>query len=84
MVKKFYFKNHELTVFESVYEPGVDSIQLAKRVSVKKDVRALDRGCGCGIQAINMALQGAKVIAVDINPIALENSRVNAENGFKG
>lgn len=76
--KRVFFGNKELLVFDSVYEPREDSFLLAESVKTGKGCKALDMGCGCGIQAINMALQGARVIAVDINPIAVKNTRENA------
>jgi ribosomal protein L11 methyltransferase len=47
---------------------------------------ALDVGTGSGILAIAMAKSGmAKVIAIDIDPVALENARENAAlNGVDG
>src|SRR5262249_4991041 len=42
--------------------------------------RVLDVGCGCGILAIEAALQGAvKVHAIDINPDAVAATRANAD-----
>lgn len=41
---------------------------------------ALDVGCGSGILAVAMALLGIKrIVALDIDPIALDNARHNAE-----
>lgn len=37
----------------------------------------LDMGCGVGVTAVMAALKGAKVTALDINPIAIENTRKN-------
>lgn len=47
--------------------------------------RVLDYGCGSGILAIGAALQGAQHIdAVDIDPAAVESTRVNAHaNGVR-
>jgi ribosomal protein L11 methyltransferase len=43
--------------------------------------RVLDMGCGSGILAIASAKLGAKdIIAVDIDPIAVETTRRNAQN----
>lgn len=51
---------------EQFIEPGVDSV--------------LDVGCGSGILAIASALLGAKdVLAVDIDPVAVEVTKKNAE-----
>ena len=43
--------------------------------------RVLDYGCGSGILAIGAAKQGASdIVAVDIDPAAVESSRLNAAN----
>ncbi|MFH1234965.1 MAG: HemK2/MTQ2 family protein methyltransferase [Candidatus Diapherotrites archaeon] len=76
--KKAFFRDIGLVVFDSVYEPQEDSFLLAESVNVKKGVKALDMGCGSGIQSISMALQGAKVLAVDINREAVKNVLENA------
>jgi release factor glutamine methyltransferase len=49
------------------------------------DDRVLDMGTGSGINAILAATKGAMVVAVDINPYAIEAARANAEhNGVAG
>ena len=78
MASKVFLGGKELLVFDSVYWPREDSYLLAESVRVREGAKALDMGCGCGIQAINMALQGADVVAVDINPKAVENTTENA------
>jgi SAM-dependent methyltransferase len=45
--------------------------------------RALDLGCGCGIQCLLASRHSVKVTATDINPRALALTRINAElNGI--
>lgn len=46
---------------------------------VRAGERVLDMGCGCGVNGILAARAGADVIAVDINPDALEATADNAE-----
>jgi release factor glutamine methyltransferase len=46
---------------------------------VKPDERVLDMGTGSGVNAILAATRGAEVVAVDINPHAVEAARANAE-----
>lgn len=41
--------------------------------------RALDLGAGCGIVAIAAARCGARATAIDLDPLAAEASRLNAE-----
>lgn len=46
---------------------------------VREGMRVLDYGSGTGFLAINAALRGANVVAVDVNPDAIKNIRHNAE-----
>jgi len=78
-VKKIPFKGKNLLVFEGVYEPAEDSFLLVEAVKVGKEANALDLGTGSGIQAINAALQGAQVLAVDVKEEALKNTLANAK-----
>ena len=78
-MKRVFFKDYELVVFDSVYEPREDSFLLVENVKVKPGIEALDMGCGCGIQSINLASQGANVLAVDINKKAVVNTIENAK-----
>jgi len=41
--------------------------------------RVLDMGTGSGVNGILAATKGAQVVAVDVNPYALESARANAE-----
>lgn len=76
----FFFKHTELIVLPEVYFPREDSLLLANAVEVKPNDLVLDLGTGCGIQAINAASQGARVLAVDLNSKAVENTLLNAKN----
>lgn len=40
-----------------------------------KGKRILEVGCGMGCMAMNWAMQGARVTAVDLNPVAVEQTR---------
>ncbi|HVB53225.1 MAG TPA: methyltransferase [Candidatus Acidoferrales bacterium] len=46
---------------------------------VRTSDRVLDMGAGCGVNSILAASKGAAVVAVDINPLAVEAARANAE-----
>ena len=45
-----------------------------------KDQQLLELGCGTGLISTYAAMKGAKVMATDINPFAIENAKLNAEN----
>ena len=59
------------------------SINLAN-LTIRRPVGlALDVGCGCGFQALFAARHASRVIAVDVNPVALQFTEFNARlNGF--
>jgi release factor glutamine methyltransferase len=46
---------------------------------VRADDRVLDMGTGCGVNAILAASTATRVLAVDINPVAVAAARRNAE-----
>lgn len=74
----------KIEVYDGVYNPAEDSYLLIKAINAKKGEKALDMGCGCGIIALHLAKKGCKVLAVDINEKAIENTRKNAKiNGLK-
>ncbi len=51
---------------------------------VREGERVLDMGTGSGVNAILAATRGAEVVAVDINPHAVEAARANAERNRVG
>jgi ribosomal RNA small subunit methyltransferase A len=72
-----------LYVFPEVYEPSDDSFLLARYLDPKPEQRVLDLGTGCGLLGIIAASKGASVTAVDVNPFAVECSKLNARiNGL--
>jgi release factor glutamine methyltransferase len=77
--KKAYFKDHVFEVDEHVYEPAEDTFLVAEKLNTKKDV-VLEIGTGCGILAILAAKNAKKVVAVDINPYAIDCAKRNAKN----
>lgn len=80
---------HETTVLEHrfVVLPGVFSPHYypetefyANHVvdALEAGDRFLDLGCGIGVNAVLAAMCGASVVACDVNPAAVENTRRNA------
>lgn len=78
--KKIYFQDQDFIVTEDVYEPAEDSFLLGENLKVLKSDTVLDVGTGCGILAIMAAKKAKKVLAVDINPFALNCAVKNAES----
>ncbi len=78
---KYFYKDIELDVPETVYCPREDSELLAKVLESTplKDKRVLEIGCGSGLLSILMSKKGAHVTAVDINEDAVEITKINAE-----
>ena len=82
--KKVYFKDHIFMVDEHVYEPAEDTFLLAEKMTITEDDTVLDMGTGCGILAVLAAEKAKSVVAVDINPYAIECGIKNAEmNGAR-
>jgi len=82
--KKVYFKNYVFMVDEHVYEPAEDTFLIAEKMEVTADDVVLEVGTGCGILAVLAAKKAKSVVAVDVNPHAIECSSRNAEtNGVK-
>lgn len=68
---------------EDVYRPGEDSYLLARYVLRLVHGEVLDMGTGSGIQAVEAALKPmvSRVVAVDVNPAALEAAKRRMESG---
>jgi len=73
--------NKKFIVFPNVFSPKYffDTEFFAKKISVKQDEEFLEIGPGSGVISVFMALKGAKVTAVDINPDAVKNTQENAK-----
>ena len=71
-----------LAVHEGVFVPTTGSLLIWKSLFNSgdgKDKTCLDVGCGCGILAVQLALNGAsRVHAIDIDPGAVANTLENA------
>jgi release factor glutamine methyltransferase len=74
MKKELIIQTHK-----EVYEPAEDSYLLSENLETRKNDLVLDIGTGTGIQALTAARNAKKVLAVDINPHALETAKKNAE-----
>lgn len=73
-----YLKDLKFKTHSDVYEPAEDSMLLADNLKIKKTDMVLDMGTGIGILAMIAAKKAENVLAVDINPKAIEIARENA------
>jgi len=75
------FMGIRLIINDFVYEPSDDTELLAQVVlnRVAPNLSVLEIGCGSGAISILLAKKGCHVTATDINPIAVEMARKNAE-----
>jgi release factor glutamine methyltransferase len=62
-----------------VYKPAEDTYLLAENLTVEADDVVLDMGTGCGILGILAAEKTGRVVAVDLNPYAVQCARTNAK-----
>ena len=80
----YSYKGIGLLIHPDVFHPGFFfSTKLLYRYIEKQDLRQkrfLDLGAGSGLIAMLAARQGAKVLATDISPIAVEYLEKNSEN----
>ena len=77
----------QLRVAEGVFAPTQGSYLLWKNLFLRGDghnMTCLDVGCGCGVLAVQMALNGAALVeAIDIDPAAVANTLSNGSlNGI--
>lgn len=77
--KEFFFGDLGFIVFSGVYEPGDDTFLMAENLHIEKGEEVLDVGTGCGILAVLSAFKASRVIATDINPIAVRCAKANAD-----
>lgn len=73
------FLGKKFLVLPNVFIPFEDSRPLLENYTVQPGEVALDVCTGSGVIAIFSAYKGArKVVALDINPVAVKNTQVNA------
>lgn len=83
-IYKFKDEIIEFEVFDGVYYPQEDSLLLAEvlmnNLNRLKNKKMLEIGCGCGFLSVLLSkLTKNKLLAVDINPIAIKNTILNAK-----
>ncbi|MFP3985317.1 MAG: HemK2/MTQ2 family protein methyltransferase [Candidatus Bathyarchaeia archaeon] len=78
-VRKVFFGKYVFDVCENVYAPAEDTFLLARNLSVKRNAKVLDVGTGCGILAVLAAEKASRVVAIDVNPYAVNCAKRNVE-----
>jgi release factor glutamine methyltransferase len=78
----YRYKDLRLKVYKDVFHPGLfRSTKVFAEWTGEQDIKdkkILEIGSGSGLIALVAAQQGAVVTAIDINPKAVENTRLNA------
>lgn len=71
----------EFIVFPNVFSPKYfkDTEFFARNLPIKKGDEVLELGCGTGVISIFIAEKAKKVLAIDINSSAVENTKVNVK-----
>lgn len=77
--RKVAFDGCRFYIFSEVYAPSDDTELLSESMSLKSGERVLDVGTGCGVLAVLAANRGSNVVAVDVNPVAVNCAKKNAE-----
>ena len=69
-----------MILLDHVYEPSDDTFMLAEAILNENRTfnLALDMGCGSGALSIILAEKASHIIALDINPSAVKNTKLNA------
>ena len=75
---KFFHKDMEFEIPESVYEPAEDSLLLLDALRSVSSRKVLEIGCGSGFLSLCLAKSNS-VTAVDINPDAVRAAKGNAK-----
>ncbi|MCS7120303.1 MAG: class I SAM-dependent methyltransferase [Nitrososphaerota archaeon] len=78
-MRKIYFDRYVFYVFDGVYEPAEDTFLIAESLEDFEAKDVLEIGTGCGILSIISAEKAEKVVATDVNPVALRCAKFNAK-----
>ena len=75
----FQLWGKDFLLFQSVFSPITfgTTEELGEMLEFKEGQNFLEVGTGCGAIAIKAALNGRNVIAIDINPAAVDNAKEN-------
>ncbi|MFQ6077045.1 MAG: 16S rRNA (adenine(1518)-N(6)/adenine(1519)-N(6))-dimethyltransferase RsmA [Candidatus Bathyarchaeia archaeon] len=74
--RRLTYDDHVFYVFPEVYPPSDDTYVVTEHLETEEGL-VLDMGTGCGILAILTGEKAEKVVAVDINPHAVNCAKLN-------
>jgi release factor glutamine methyltransferase len=77
--KRIYYRDLVFEIPPQVYEPDEDSFLAADNLDIKESDDVLDMGTGCGMLAVAAAKTARRVVAIDINPHAVDCTKQNAD-----
>ncbi|UCE44568.1 MAG: methyltransferase [Candidatus Bathyarchaeota archaeon] len=77
--EKIFFGGFTFVVLNIVYRPAEDTYLVADNLTVESGETVLDMGAGCGILGVLAAKKARKVVAVDVNPYAVQCTSINAK-----
>jgi release factor glutamine methyltransferase len=82
--KSIRYLDKEFLVFPNTFWPFTDSQPLVQNFRIRRGDSVLDVGTGSGVIAVFACYQGAgRVLAVDVNPAAIQSAGYNArQHGF--
>lgn len=76
--KRISIEGNSFYIFPEVYAPSDDTFLLVEQIKREAGCRRLlDVGTGCGVLGILMAKKAQEIVAVDVNPHAVECARLN-------
>jgi methylase of polypeptide subunit release factors len=78
--RRYHYQGLPLDVYPGVFDPHLTVVGewLARQLHPQPGERWLELGCGSGLISLSLARQGATVTAVDLDPLAVQNTAHNA------
>ena len=78
------FLGKEILIFPNVFAPATDTKLLISSVTINPQETVLETCAGTGVISLFLANKAKKIVAVDINPAAIQNMNVNIQkHGLK-
>jgi release factor glutamine methyltransferase len=82
-MNRIKIEGKDLLIFPGIYPPSEDTYLLIDAIKSRAKGRALELCCGTGAVGLCISNKLESIIALDINPIAVKNTKQNyAKNGL--